>query len=405
MRLKAQHSTTPTPILLPASFSLTVYGASSTLKTMVVGVPKEIKEEENRVAVTPTGVSGFVSRGHKVLIEKGAGAGSGLTDRAYQGAGATLVDSPEEVWNRADLIMKVKEPQPSEFPLLRNGLILFTYLHLAANETVTRALLERKVTAIAYETIQLEDGSLPLLTPMSEIAGKLAMQVGAWCLQAENGGRGILLGGASGVRPGKVVILGAGISGTAACQVASGMGAYVSILDINPSKLRYIHDILQAHVTTLMSNRANVEEEVVDADLVIGSVLIPGAKAPKLIPRSLVKLMKSGAAIVDISIDQGGSAETSRPTTHLNPIYVEEGVVHYCVTNMPAIVPNTATYALTNATLSYGLEIANRGFIQAVSRNPALARGVNTYAGKVTHGGVAAAFNLPVTAVEEVIQA
>jgi len=371
---------------------------------MIVGVPREIKEEENRVAVTPTGVSGFVSRGHKVLIEKGAGAGSGLTDRAYQGAGATLVDSPQEVWNRADLIMKVKEPQPSEFPLLRNGLILFTYLHLAASETVTRALLERKVTAIAYETIQLEDGSLPLLTPMSEIAGRLAMQVGAWCLQAENGGRGILLGGASGVRPGKVVILGAGISGSAACQVATGMGAYVSILDINPSKLRYIHDILQAHVTTLMSNRANVEEEVADADLVIGSVLIPGAKAPKLIPRSLVKLMKPGAAIVDISIDQGGSAETSRPTTHLNPIYVEEGVVHYCVTNMPAIVPNTSTYALTNATLSYGLEIANRGFTQALSRNPALGRGLNTYAGKVTHAGVAAAFNLPVTPVEEVIQ-
>lgn len=372
---------------------------------MVVGVLKEIKEEENRVAVTPTGVSGFVSRGHKVLIERGAGAGSGLSDRTYEGAGATLIDSAEEVWNRSDLIMKVKEPQVSEFRFLRNGLILFTYLHLAANETVTRELLERRVTAIGYETIQLDDGSLPLLTPMSEIAGRLAMQVGAWCLQAENGGRGILLGGASGVRPGKVVILGAGISGSAACQIASGMGAYVSILDVNPSKLRYIHDILQGHVTTLMSNRANVEEEVVDADLVIGSVLIPGAKAPKLIPRSLVKVMKAGAAIVDISIDQGGSAETSRPTTHLNPIYVEEGVVHYCVTNMPAIVPNTSTYALTNATLSYGLEIANRGFPQALRRNPALARGLNTFAGKVTHPGVAAAFNLPLTPVEEVLRA
>jgi alanine dehydrogenase len=300
--------------------------------------------------------------------------------------------------------MKVKEPQVSEFPLLRRGLILFTYLHLAANESVTRELLERKVTGIAYETIQLDDGSLPLLTPMSEIAGRLSIQVGAWCLQAENGGRGILLGGASGVRPGKVVILGAGMSGTAACQVAAGMGSYVSILDIHPTKLRYVHDILGGHVTTLMSNRANVEEEVVDADLVIGSVLIPGAKAPKLISRSLVQRMKPGSAFVDISIDQGGCAETSHPTTHRQPIYVEEDVVHYCVTNMPASVPNTSTYALTNSTLSYGLELANRGFPQALIRNKALAKGLNTYDGKITHEGVATAFNLPLTPLEEVIR-
>ena len=371
---------------------------------MIVGVPKEIKTEENRVAVTPTGVAGFVSREHKVLIEKGAGLGSGLTDRAYEAAGATVVESAQEVWSQANLIMKVKEPQVSEFPLLRRGLILFTYLHLAANELVTRELLNRKVTAIAYETIQLDDGSLPLLTPMSEIAGRLSIQVGAWCLQAENGGRGILLGGASGVRPGKVVILGAGMSGTAACQVAAGMGAYVSILDINPTKLRYVHDILGGHVTTLMSNRANVEEEIVDADLVIGSVLIPGAKAPKLISRLLVKRMKPGSAFVDISIDQGGCAETSRPTTHLQPIYVEEDVVHYCVTNMPASVPHTSTYALTNSTLSYGLELANRGFPQALVRNKALAKGLNTYDGKITHEGVATAFNLPWIPVEEVIR-
>ena len=371
---------------------------------MIVGVPKEIKTEENRVAVTPTGVAGFVSREHKVLIEKGAGLGSGLTDRAYEAAGATVVESAQEVWSQANLIMKVKEPQVSEFPLLRRGLILFTYLHLAADEMVTRELLNRKVTAIAYETIQLDDGSLPLLTPMSEIAGRLSIQVGAWCLQAENGGRGILLGGASGVRPGKVVILGAGMSGTAACQVAAGMGAYVSILDINPTKLRYVHDILGGHVTTLMSNRANVEEEVVDADLVIGSVLIPGAKAPKLISRLLVKRMKPGSAFVDISIDQGGCAETSRPTTHLQPIYVEEDVVHYCVTNMPASVPNTSTYALTNSTLSYGLELANRAFPQALVRNKALAKGLNTYDGKITHEGVATAFNLPLSPVEEVIR-
>jgi alanine dehydrogenase len=300
--------------------------------------------------------------------------------------------------------MKVKEPQPSEYPLLRRGLILFTYLHLAASESLTRELLERKVTAMGYETIQLDDGSLPLLTPMSEIAGRLSIQVGAWCLQAENGGRGILLGGASGVRPAKVVILGAGMSGTAACQVAVGMGAHVSILDINPTKLRYVHDILGGHVTTLMSNRANVEEELVDADLVIGSVLIPGAKAPKLISRSLVKRMKPGSAFVDISIDQGGCAETSRPTTHLQPIYWEEDVVHYCVTNMPASVPNTSTYALTNSTLSYGLELANRGFPQALARNKALAKGLNTYDGKITHDGVATAFNLPLTPLEELIR-
>jgi alanine dehydrogenase len=265
--------------------------------------------------------------------------------------------------------------------------------------------LEKKVTAIAYETIQLDDGTLPLLAPMSEIAGRLSIQVGAWCLQAENGGRGILLGGASGVRPGKVVILGAGMSGTAACQVAAGMGAYVSILDVNPTKLRYVHDILGGHVTTLMSNRANVEEEVVDADLIIGSVLIPGAQAPRLITRALVKRMRPGAAFVDISIDQGGCAETSRPTTHRQPIYLEEDVVHYCVTNMPAIVPNTSTYALTNSTLSYGLQLANRGFPQALVRDKSLRKGLNTFDGKVTHEGVASAFGFPLTSIEEVIGA
>jgi alanine dehydrogenase len=371
---------------------------------VIIGVPKEIKTEENRVAVTPTGVAGFVARNHTVLIQKGAGSGSGLTDASYQAAGATIVDSAKEVWNKADMIMKVKEPQGSEFSLLRPGLILFTYLHLAAAETVTRAMLERKITGIAYETIQLDDGSLPLLAPMSEIAGRLSIQVGAWSLQAENGGRGVLLGGASGVRPANVVILGAGMSGTAACQVAVGMGAYVSILDINPNKLRYVHDILGGHVTTLMSNRANVEEAVVGADLVIGSVLIPGAQAPKLIPRALAKRMKPGAAFVDIAIDQGGCADTSRPTTHLKPIYVEEELVHYCVTNMPAIVPNTSTYALTNSTLTYGLELANRGFPQALLRNPALAKGLNTFDGKVTYEGVASAFNLPFTPVDEVVR-
>lgn len=371
---------------------------------MIVGVPKEIKTEENRVAVTPTGVAGFVARNHKVLIEKGAGLGSGLTDQAYESAGAIIVDTAKAVWRQADMIMKVKEPQPSEFPLMRSGQILFTHLHLAATESVTRALLERRVTAVAYETIQLDDGSLPLLAPMSEIAGRLSIQVGAWCLQAENGGRGILIGGASGVRPANVVIIGAGISGTTACQVAVGMGAHVSILDVNPNKLRYVHDILGGHVTTLMSNRANVEEAVLGADLVIGSVLIPGAQAPKLIPRTLAKRMKTGAAFVDIAIDQGGCAETSHPTTLREPIYVEEELVHYCVTNMPAIVPNTSTYALTNSTLTYGLELANRGFPQALLRNKALAKGLNTFDGRVTYEEVAGAFNLGWTPFEEVIR-
>jgi len=372
---------------------------------MIVGVPKEIKEEENRVAITPTGVAAFVAHGHQVLIEKNAGTGSGILDRSYEGAGASIIDSAAEVWRQADLVMKVKEPLRSEFPFLREGLILFTYLHLAASEEVTRVLLEKKVTAIAYETIQLDDGALPLLTPMSEVAGRLSLQVGAWCLQAENGGRGILLGGASGVRPGKVVILGAGIAGSNACQVAEGMGAYVSILDVNPAKLRYVHDILGGHVTTLMSNRANVEEEVVDADLVIGTVLIPGAKTPKLLSRALFKRMKQGAAFVDISIDQGGCAETSRPTTHRDPVYVEEEVVHYCVTNMPAIVPNTSTYALTNATLSYGLLLADKGIPRALTEDRALAKGLNTYRGKITHDGVAAAFGQKAVSLMEAIAA
>ncbi|HEX9878749.1 MAG TPA: alanine dehydrogenase [Candidatus Binatia bacterium] len=370
---------------------------------MIVGIPKEVKTEENRVAITATGVSALVAHGHKVFIEMGAGLGSGILDRAYEAAGATILESAEVLWQRAEMVMKVKEPVEDELTRLRPDLILFAYLHLAANEKLTRTLAKNKVTAVAYETIQLEDGSLPLLTPMSEIAGRLSLQVGAWCLQAENGGRGLLLGGASGVRPGKVVILGAGIAGSNACHVATGMGAYVSILDVSPSKLRYIHDILGGRITTLMSNRANIEEEAMDADLIVGSVLIPGARAPKLISRNLVKMMKPGAAIVDISIDQGGCMETSRPTTHTDPIYIEEEVVHYCVTNMPAIVPYTSTYALTNATLAYGLDIADHGVKKAMRGDPALARGINTYGGKITHEGVAAAFGMKAVPVQEVL--
>jgi alanine dehydrogenase len=369
---------------------------------MLVGVPREVKPDESRVGLTPSGVSALVAHGHQVRVQRGAGVGSRLADDLYRAAGAEIADAAEAVW-RADLVVKVKEPITDEFRFLRPGLVLFTYLHLAADEPLTRALVERGVRAVAYETLQLDDGSLPLLAPMSEVAGRLAIQVGAWCLQAQNGGRGVLLGGASGVRPAKVVILGAGIAGANACQAAVATGASVSILDVNPAKLRYVYDVLSGHVTALMSNRANVEEEVVAADLLVGCVLIPGAKAPRLVSRSLVRRMPEGAAIVDVSIDQGGCIETARPTSHHDPIYVDEGVVHYCVTNMPGIVPYTSTYALTNATLQYVTAIADRGLEEAVRADRALARAVNVWDGRVTHSGVAEAFRLPHTTVEDVL--
>ncbi len=337
---------------------------------MIVGVPREIKEEENRVALTPSGVGALVAHGHTVVVEHGAGDGSSLPDRLYRDAGATLADAAT-VWGRAELILKVKEPLPSEYDLLRPDQILFAYLHLAANPELARVLLARRVRALAYETLQPADGSLPLLAPMSEIAGRLAVQVGAWCLQAQNGGRGVLLSGASGVRPAKVVILGAGIAGTNACPV--------------------------------MSNRANLEEEVAAADLTVGAVLITGARAPRLISRALVAAMRPGAALVDLSIDQGGCAETSRPTTHADPTYRVDGVVHYAVTNMPGMVPHTATLALTNATLSYALAIADRGFADALRRDPALARACNVLAGRVTHPGVAEALGVAAAAPETLL--
>jgi alanine dehydrogenase len=369
---------------------------------MVIGIPKEIKAEETRVAITPSGVAGLTAHGHQVVIQQGAGAGSSIPDELYRAAGARLLPAAGAVWERAEMILKVKEPLPAEYPFLRPGLIVFTYLHLAAEEALTRVLLDKQVTAIGYETIQLDDGALPLLAPMSEVAGRLSIQVGAWCLQAQNGGRGVLLSGASGVKPAYVVILGAGIAGASACQVAVGVGAHVSILDVNPARLRYVHDILGGHVTTVMSNRANLEEEVTAADLAISSILVPGARTPKLLSRALFRGMKPGAAFVDISIDQGGSAETSRPTAHHDPIYREEGVVHYCVTNMPAIVPHTSTFALTNVTLSYALELADKG-LHAVRENPALRRGLNTLRGHITHPGVAAAFALPCAPVDALL--
>ena len=369
---------------------------------MRVGVPKEIKGDEKRVAITPSGVAALASHGHRVLIERGAGLGSGISDQEFRQSGATLTTA-REVWRSAEMVMKVKEPLPSEYRLLRPDLVLFTYLHLASSRRLTRELLRSGVTAIAYETIQIEDGSLPLLAPMSEIAGRLAVQVGAWCLEAQHGGSGVLLSGASGVRPAKVVVLGAGIAGSNACQIAVGMGAHVSVIERNPNRLRYLHDILGGHLTTLMSNRANIEEEVRSADLVIGTVLIAGAKAPRLITRRMVRSMRPGSAIVDVSIDQGGSVETARPTTHRQPIYVEERVVHYAVTNMPGIVPHTSTFALTNATFQYALALANRGLHGALADDVALRRGVNVMQGKVTHAGVAEAFGMTHTVVEELL--
>jgi alanine dehydrogenase len=361
---------------------------------MILSVPKEIKAEENRVALTPIGVGALVAHGHTVLVETDAGSGSGITDDEYRACGARIV-SADVAWSDANLVLKVKEPLPAEFRHLREGLIVFTYLHLAANQELTRRLVDSRVCALAYETIQLADGSLPLLSPMSEVAGRLAVQAGAWCLQAENGGRGVLLSGVSGVRPAKVVILGAGIAGTNACQVAVGAGAQVSIMDTNPGKLRYVRDILGGHLTTEMSNRASVDKAVSEADIVIGAVLIPGARAPHLLSRRNLATMKRGAVLVDLAIDQGGCAETSRPTTLAAPIFTEEGIVHYCVTNMPAAVPNTSTYALTNATLSYVIAIADNGLEQVARDSQALRAGVNVLNGHVTHPGVADAMGCP----------
>jgi len=361
---------------------------------MIIGVLKEIKPGEARVAMVPPGVSAFVAHGHTVLVEKGAGVGSGVPDEAYSAAGAEIVAKAAPIWKRADMIVKVKEPIEEEYKYLRPGQIIYTYLHLASNEGLTKALLKAKVAGVAYETIQLTDGSLPLLTPMSEVAGRLSVQVGAHCLEAHSGGSGILLGGVSGVKPAKVVILGAGVSGSNACHIAVGMGAHVTVIDINPARLRYVHDIMQGRVSTLMSNRANIAEEVSQADLLIGSVLVPGAKAPRLVSKDMVKQMKPNSALVDIAIDQGGCIETSRPTTHANPTYRVSDVVHYCVANMPGAVPRTSTYALTNVTMGYGLQLADKGLEKAIEQDAALKRGLNVLNGKITYKAVAEAFDM-----------
>lgn len=361
---------------------------------MIIGVPKEIKNGEKRVAVTPQGVDALVAHHHRVLVVKGAGSGSGFSDREYEKAGAKVVEGKEDIWNEAHMVVKVKEPLEPEFPLMRPGQIIFTYLHLAADRELTHRLMESRIVGIGYETIQERDGSLPLLRPMSEIAGRASVLAGGMCLEAAHGGRGVLLCGASGVPPAKVVILGAGVAGSNACKVAVGIGARVSILDIQPERLSYLHDITQGHITTFISNRMTISEEITDADLVIGAVLIPGAQAPRLVTRQMLRRMRPGSAIVDISVDQGGCFETTHPTTHEHPTYIEEGIVHYCVANIPGAYPRTSTYALTNATFPYVLQMADKGYEKAMEENETLRKGLNLIDGKVVCKGVAKSFGL-----------
>jgi len=356
---------------------------------MIVGVAREIKDHETRVALVPSGVVALREAGHEVLVESGAGEGSSLTDREYMQAGAHIAPTAKEVWSRANLVVKVKEPQPSEYGFFRPGLVLFTYLHLAPLPELTGALLAARVSGVAYETILEADGSLPLLTPMSEVAGRMSVQVGAQYLERPAGGRGVLLGGVPGVAPANVVILGGGVVGVNAAKVAVGMGAHVTIIDRNLSRLRELDDVFHGQVVTLASNVWTIGENVRTADLVIGAVLIPGASAPRLVRREMVASMKRGAVMVDVAIDQGGCFETSRATTHTDPVYRVDGVLHYCVSNMPAAVPHTSTFALTNATFPYLLELANKGLERACREHPALRQGVNTYDGSVTHRGVA----------------
>ncbi len=361
---------------------------------MIVGIPREVKDNEYRVAVTPEGVRELVHAGHTALVQKGAGEGSALSDGDFERAGAKIAATAEDVFSAAQMILKVKEPIPAEFDLLHEGQILFTYLHLAASLELTENLVRRRVASVAYETVQLPDGSLPLLAPMSEIAGRMAPHVGASLLEKERGGRGVLLGGASGVSPARVLILGAGMSGANSAWIAAGMEAEVVIVDRNVDRLRFIDEIHRGRIQTLMSSRLALERLVPTADLLIGAVLVPGARAPKLVTEGMVASMTAGSVIVDIAIDQGGSIETSHMTTHSDPTFVRHGVVHYCVGNMPGAVPNTSTYALTNVTLPYALAVADRGLEEAVRADPSLALGVNVYAGAVVKEGVAQAHGL-----------
>ncbi|MEO7131152.1 MAG: alanine dehydrogenase [Dermatophilaceae bacterium] len=370
---------------------------------MKIGIPREVKVDEDRVAITPAGVNELVRDGHEVFIERGAGTGSAITDADYEAGGATMLDEAQDVWGRADLVLKVKEPVPEEYPLLREGLTLFTYLHLAANRPLTEALVQSKVTAIAYETVELPDRSLPLLAPMSEVAGRLAPQVGAQSLLSAAGGRGVLLGGVSGVYAAKVVVIGAGVAGMNAAAIALGMQAEVLLLDRDVTKLRHADFVYQGHCQTVASNAFEIEAAIADADLVIGAVLVTGAKAPKLVTNEQVSRMKPGSVFVDIAIDQGGCFEDSHPTTHSDPTYRVHDSIFYSVANMPGAVPHTSTYALTNVTLPYAVELARLGWRDALRADRALALGLNTHAGAVIYEPVAQAHSMQHVGVDEVL--
>jgi len=372
---------------------------------MVIGVPKEIKASENRVAMIPAGVELLKANGHQVLVEKDAGVGSGFKDEDYQRAGAKIVVNPAEIYGSAEMIMKVKEPLPSEYALLRAGQIVFTYFHFAASRELTEAVIASQCVAIAYETVQTKDRALPLLIPMSEVAGRMSIQEGARCLEKLYGGVGILLGGVPGVEPANVVILGGGVVGTNAAKIAAGLGARVTILDVNLDRLRYLDDVMPKNVQTVMSNPVNIRKAIAVADLVVGAVLIPGAKAPHLVTREMLKLMKRGSVIVDVAVDQGGCVETIHPTTHDKPTFEVDGVVHYGVANMPGAVPMTSTFALTNATLPYAIKMADLGYPACAQKSPPLAKGVNIAGGVVTYQGVAEAFDLPYTSLDELLAA
>lgn len=370
---------------------------------MIIGVPKEIKEDEYRVALLPSGARALKDRGHRVLMQHGAGEGCRISDEEYEAAGAEIVHRAAEIFSRSEMIMKVKEPLREEYDLIQEEQIVFAYLHLAPAAELTATLLKKKVIGIAYETIQISDGSLPLLVPMSEVAGRMSVQVGAHFLEKTQGGRGVLLGGVPGVQRGRVTVIGAGTVGRAATKIAVGLGAQVSVLDVNQSRLEHMDDIFGNRVTTLISNAENISSCLRNAHLVIGGVLIPGDRAPRLVTREMIRTMKPGAVIVDVAIDQGGCVETSRPTTHRDPTFVVDGIIHYCVPNMPGAVARTSTFALTNMTLPYAIELANEGFAKAVQSDASLAKGVNTYKGTVTHENVAHALGYTYAPLRHVI--
>jgi len=370
---------------------------------VIIGLPKEIKDNEYRVGLTPAGVRALHEAGHMVIVEKSAGEGSGFEDSLYNRAGASLIDSADEVWAKGDMIVKVKEPIAPEYRRMREGQLLFTYLHLAPDKELTKQLLDRKVTGIAYETITDRKGTLPLLTPMSEVAGRMAIQVGAHYLEKMSGGRGILLGGVPGVPAARVVIIGGGVVGTNAAKMAVGMGAHVTIIDNNLDRLRELDDIFLSKISTLASSAYMIHDAVSQADLIVGAVLVPGAAAPKLVTQKMLKDVPNGAVIVDVAVDQGGCIETTHPTTHSNPTFYVEGVLHYCVANMPGAVPRTSTFALTNATLPYALKIAKKGFYDAIAGDSGLKEGVNTYDGHCTYEAVASAQGIPFTSLDSLI--